>query len=116
MLAGCLLAALTYVPLFMALKAVINPGMAPAVTTLSLPARPPPVAHPLRADAVRDHGLRSHRRLPRGAFPDLDPLHVDVAAVPPGQRLVRRLLLIATAVTTSAWSRETFGAGAIYTA
>jgi len=44
MLAGCLLAALTYVPLFMALKAVINPGMAPSVTTLSLGAATAAVA------------------------------------------------------------------------
>jgi MFS family permease len=34
MLAGCVLAALTYVPIYQAMKALANPGMAPAVTSL----------------------------------------------------------------------------------
>src|SRR6185436_2880249 len=34
MLAGCALAAVTYVPLYMATKALVNPTMAPSVTSL----------------------------------------------------------------------------------
>ena len=39
---------------------------------------------------LRDHGVRPDRGVPGGAVPDPDPLHVDVAAVPHRQRLVRR--------------------------
>jgi MFS family permease len=116
MLAGCLLAALTYVPLFMALKAVINPGMAPAVTTLSLPAAAAAVAilfvqmlyvtmvyGPIAAylvelfpTSIRYTSMSLPYHLGNGWFGGFLPL-------------------IATAVTTSAWARQTFGAGAIYT-
>ena len=40
---------------------------------------------------LRDHGLRPDRGVAGGAVPDPDPLHLDVAAVPHRQRLVRRL-------------------------
>jgi MFS family permease len=116
MLAGCLLAALTYVPLFMALKAVINPGMAPAVTTLSLGAAAAAVAilfvqmlyvtmvyGPIAAylvelfpTSIRYTSMSLPYHLGNGWFGGFLPL-------------------IATAVTTSAWARETFGTGAIYT-
>ncbi len=39
---------------------------------------------------LRHHGLRPDRRVPGGALPDRDPLHLDVAAVSHRQRLVRR--------------------------
>jgi len=116
MLAGCLLAALTYVPLFMALKAVINPGMAPAVTTLSRGAATAAVAilfvqmlyvtmvyGPIAAylvelfpTSIRYTSMSLPYHLGNGWFGGFLPL-------------------IATAVTTSAWARETFGTGAIYT-
>ena len=116
MLAGCLLAALTYVPLFMALKAVINPDMAPAVTTLSVGAAAAAVAilfvqmlyvtmvyGPIAAylvelfpTSIRYTSMSLPYHLGNGWFGGFLPL-------------------IATAVTTSAWARNTFGAGAIYT-
>jgi MFS family permease len=116
MLAGCLLAALTYVPLFMALKAVINPGMAPAVTTLSLPAAAAAVAilfvqmlyvtmvyGPIAAylvelfpTSIRYTSMSLPYHLGNGWFGGFLPL-------------------IATAVTTSAWATQNFGANAIYT-
>jgi MFS family permease len=116
MLAGCLLAALTYVPLFMALKAVINPGMAPAVTTLSLGAAAAAVAilfvqmlyvtmvyGPIAAylvelfpTSIRYTSMSLPYHLGNGWFGGFLPL-------------------IATAVTTSSWARDNFGAGAIYT-
>jgi hypothetical protein len=40
---------------------------------------------------LRDHGLRADRRLAGGAVPGAHPLHLDVAAVPHRQWLVRRL-------------------------
>ena len=39
---------------------------------------------------LRDDGLRTDRGVPRRAVPGPDPVHVDVAAVPHRQRLVRR--------------------------
>ncbi len=116
MLAGCLLAALTYVPLFMALKAVVNPSMAPVVTTLSLGAAAAAVAilfvqmlyvtmvyGPIAAylvelfpTSIRYTSMSLPYHLGNGWFGGFLPL-------------------IATAVTTSAWARDTFGAGAIYT-
>jgi MFS family permease len=116
MLAGCLLAALTYVPLFMALKAVVNPQMAPAVATLSPGASAAAVAilfvqmlyvtmvyGPIAAylvelfpTSIRYTSMSLPYHLGNGWFGGFLPL-------------------IATAVTTSAWAREAFGAGAIYT-
>jgi hypothetical protein len=63
MLAGCLLAALTYVPIYVAMTQLANPDGVAKVTALPLD----------RAAGV------------------VDPLHVDVPALPPRQRLVRRL-------------------------
>jgi MFS family permease len=152
-LAGCALAAMTYVPIFKALTQTVNPALAqyqlttpitvaasdcsfhifvlPGTTFTdcdrakdfltksglsfeSLPAeaqdrvvttigdrvsrRGGQVAHRLcrdaraagRAHALRDDGLRPDRRVSRRAVPHQDPLHLDVAAVPHRQRLVRR--------------------------
>ncbi len=169
MVAGCLLAALTFIPIFKGLTQSVNPALAEfqaraavtvagadcrfrifarpetpcdqardfltkagvnyeqaapeageaVVTTIAgqrltgfdeaayraalddcrLPDGPGPGAHepaghaaPARdPDAVRDHGVRPDRRLPRRAVPDADPLLVDEPAVPHRQRLVRRL-------------------------
>jgi MFS family permease len=116
MLAGCLLAALTYVPLFMALKAVVNPGMAPAVASLPLGAASAAVAilfvqmlyvtmvyGPIAAylvelfpTSIRYTSMSLPYHLGNGWFGGFLPL-------------------IATAVTTSGWAREAFGAAAIYT-
>ena len=115
MLAGCLLAALTYVPLFMALKAVINPGMAPAVSTLSLGAATAAVVilfvqmlyvtmvyGPIAAylvelfpTSIRYTSMSLPYHLGNGWFGGFLPL-------------------IATAVTTSQWARDAFGSGRIY--
>ena len=116
MLAGCLLAALTYVPLFMALKAVVNPQMAASVTSLSFGAGAAAVAilfvqmiyvtmvyGPIAAylvelfpTSIRYTSMSLPYHLGNGWFGGFLPL-------------------IATAVTTSAWARNTFGEGAIYT-
>jgi MFS family permease len=115
MLAGCLLAALTYVPLFMALKAAVNPAMAPSVAGLSFGASAAVVAilfvqmlyvtmvyGPIAAylvelfpTSIRYTSMSLPYHLGNGWFGGFLPL-------------------IATAATTSAWARETFGAGAIY--
>ena len=177
-LAGCLIAALTYFPLFHGLTTAVNPALAefqaanpvvlradPATcgfhifvgpwskftdcdkskdfltkaglsfTTEDAPAGTPPsvsigqtridgwdtdkwnaalaaAGYPKAADPARDklgdgrgdpgdhddlrhHGLRPDRRLPGRALPDPHPLHVDVAALPHRQWLVRRNAAIA---------------------
>ncbi len=60
---------------------------------------------------LRDHGVRADRGLPGRDVPDQDPLHLDVAALPHRQRLVRRdaaadrdrigRSLLATSITAS---------------
>ena len=47
-------------------------------------------ADPRHHGDLRDHGVRPDRGVPGRAVPDQDPLHLDVAAVPHRQRLVRR--------------------------
>ena len=47
-------------------------------------------ADPRHHGDLRDDGVRPDRRVPGRAVPDPDPLHVDVAALPHRQRLVRR--------------------------
>ena len=46
--------------------------------------------HRLGDGDLRDHGLRPDRGVPRGDVPHAHPLHLDVAALPHRQRLVRR--------------------------
>ncbi|HET8645030.1 MAG TPA: MFS transporter [Vicinamibacteria bacterium] len=116
MLAGCLLAALTYVPIYMATKALVNPGMAPAVTSL-------PFGH--QAGLV---GLLFLQMIyvamvygPIAAFlVELFPTSIRYTSMSLPYHLGNGwfggfLPLIATALTTSAWARERFGAAAIYT-
>ena len=60
-------------------------------------------ADPVHHGDLRDHGVRADRGVPGRAVPDEDPLHVDVAAVPHRQRLVRRH---AAADWRPRWSRR----------
>jgi MFS family permease len=116
MLGGCLLAAVGYLPLFMGLKAAVNPEMAPSVASLSMGASAAVVAilfvqmlfvamvyGPIAAylvelfpTSIRYTSMSLPYHLGNGWFGGFLPL-------------------IATAVTTSAWARSTFGEGAIYT-
>ena len=115
MLAGCLLAAVTYVPLFMATKALANPAMAASVTEL-------PWAN--RAGLV---GILFVQMLyvamvygPIAAFlVELFPTSIRYTSMSLPYHLGNGwfggfLPLIATAVTTSAWAKAAFGPGAIY--
>jgi MFS family permease len=116
MLAGCLLAALTYVPIYRAMKALANPDMAASVTSLSLGSQ---------AGLV---GLLFLQMVyvamvygPIAAFlVELFPTSIRYTSMSLPYHLGNGwfggfLPLIATAVTTSAWARAHFGAGAIYT-
>jgi MFS family permease len=115
MLAGCLLGALTYVPLFMGLREVVNPTLVPKVTSLSAAAFAGTVAlltiqmvyvamvyGPIAAflvelfpTAIRYTSMSLPYHIGNGVFGGCLPL-------------------IATAVTGSAWAKSTFGGGAMY--
>ena len=116
MLAGCLLGALTYLPLFMALKAAVNPQMAPAVSSL-----PPGAAAAAVAILFVQMLYVTMVYGPIAAYlVELFPTSIRYTSMSLPYHLGNGwfggfLPLIATAVTTSAWARETFGAGAIYT-
>jgi MFS family permease len=116
MLAGCLLAALTYVPLYRATRALANPTMAASVTELSWPA------------ILGLVGILFVQMLyvamvygPIAAFlVELFPTSIRYTSMSLPYHLGNGwfggfLPLIATAVTTSAWARTTFGPNAIYT-
>ncbi len=116
MLAGCAVAALTYVPIYMGMTALANPAGVAAVTSLPAPAFLGLVAllwlqmiyvcmvyGPIAAflvelfpTSIRYTSMSLPYHLGNGWFGGFLPL-------------------IATAVTTSAWAKNTFGAGAIYT-
>jgi MFS family permease len=116
MLAGCLLAALTYVPLYMAMKRLANPDMASTVTSLPWDRQAGLVAilfvqmlyvtmvyGPIAAylvelfpTSIRYTSMSLPYHLGNGWFGGFLPL-------------------IATALTTSEWARSRFGEGAIYT-
>jgi MFS family permease len=116
MLAGCALAALTYLPIYHAMKALANPEMAASVTSLS---------------AGRATGLvlllflqMTYVAMVYGPIAaylvELFPTSIRYTSMSLPYHLGNGwfggfLPLIATAVTTSAWARETFGEGAIYT-
>ncbi len=116
MLVGCLLAALTYVPLYAATKALANPSMTAAVTELPLGSRAGLVAilfvQMLYVAMV--YG-------PIAAFlVELFPTSIRYTSMSLPYHLGNGwfggfLPLIATAVTTSAWAKAAFGADAIYT-
>jgi MFS family permease len=116
MLAGCLLAALTYVPLYVATKALANPAMAPSVTSLPWP------------NLLGLVGILFVQMIyvamvygPIAAFlVELFPTSIRYTSMSLPYHLGNGwfggfLPLIATAVTTSAWARASFGANAIYT-
>jgi MFS family permease len=116
MLAGCVLAALTYVPIYVAIQRLANPTMAPAVTELSVPAMAGIVllivVQMLYVTMV--YG-------PIAAFlVELFPTSIRYTSMSLPYHLGNGwfggfLPLIATATTTSAWARESFGHGAIFT-
>jgi MFS family permease len=116
MLAGCVLAALTYVPIYMAIQWLANPTMAPAVSELSVPAMAGIVllivVQMLYVTMV--YG-------PIAAFlVELFPTSIRYTSMSLPYHLGNGwfggfLPLIATATTTSAWARESFGQGAIFT-
>ncbi len=115
MLAGCLLAALTYVPIYMAMKHFANPGMAPQVQTLPLGNV---VALVLLLGLQMVYVAMVYG--PIAAFlVELFPTSIRYTSMSLPYHLGNGwfggfLPLIATAATTSVWAQETFGAGAIY--
>ena len=116
MLAGCALAAATYVPIYMAMTALANPDGAAAVTSLP----------PLRAVGLV--GLLFLQMVyvtmvygPIAAFlVELFPTNIRYTSMSLPYHLGNGwfggfLPLIATAVTTSDWAQTTFGSGGRYT-
>jgi MFS family permease len=115
MLAGCVLAAITYVPIYMAMKAFANP-------------RGLPVADPAEMNWVALILLICLQMVyvcmvygPIAAFlVELFPTKIRYTSMSVPYHLGNGwfggfLPLIATAVTTSEWAKSQFGAGAIYT-
>jgi MFS family permease len=115
MLAGCLLAALTYVPIYMATQALVNPTLAPAVTSLPLANQAGLVAL-LFVQMIYVAMVYG----PIAAFlVELFPTSIRYTSMSLPYHLGNGwfggfLPLIATALTTSQWARDTFGAGAIF--
>jgi MFS family permease len=116
MLTGCLLAALTYVPLYMALRALVNPSMVASVTSLPL-SNCAGVVAVLFVQMVYVAMVYG----PIAAYlVELFPTSIRYTSMSLPYHLGNGwfggfLPLIATAVTTSAWAKTTFGDGAIYT-
>jgi MFS family permease len=116
MLAGCALAALTYLPLYKATTALANPTLAPSVTSL-------PAANIAGLIAILFVQMIYVTMVygPIAAFlVELFPTSIRYTSMSLPYHLGNGwfggfLPLIATALTTSAWARETFGSGAIYT-
>jgi MFS family permease len=115
MLTGCLLAAITYVPIYMAIKALANPAMLPRVESL------PP------GTTVMLIGLLALQMIyvtmvygPIAAFlVELFPTSIRYTSMSLPYHLGNGwfggfLPLIATAATTSQWARDTLGPQAIY--
>ncbi|MFM2416101.1 MAG: hypothetical protein RL385_824 [Pseudomonadota bacterium] len=115
MMAGCVLGALTYLPIYMAMKAFSNPhGLA--------------AADPAEVNMFAMVVLVAVQMIyvtmvygPIAAFlVELFPTQIRYTSMSIPYHLGNGwfggfLPLIATAVTTSAWARDTFGEGAIYT-
>jgi MFS family permease len=115
MLGGCALAALTYVPLFMAMKHFANPDGLPK-------ADPSQVNVPALVAIVFVQMIYVCMVYgPIAAFlVELFPTRIRYSSMSLPYHLGNGwfggfLPLIATAVTASAWAKDTFGAGAIYT-
>jgi MFS family permease len=115
MLAGCALAAATYVPIYMGMKALANPSMAPTVASLPLANQAGLVAL-LFVQMIYVAMVYG----PIAAFlVELFPTSIRYTSMSLPYHLGNGwfggfLPLIATAVTTSAWARATFGPDAIY--
>jgi len=115
MLGGCLLAALTYVPIYQAMKALANPTMAPTVTHLS-----PASAAGLVVLLFIQMTYVTMVYGPIAAYlVELFPTSIRYTSMSLPYHLGNGwfggfLPLIATAVTTSAWARAAFGEGAIF--
>jgi MFS family permease len=115
MLAGCALGAITYVPLFMAMKHFANPDGLPKAdpAQVNVPA--------LIAIVLVQMVYVCMVYGPIAAFlVELFPTRIRYSSMSLPYHLGNGwfggfLPLIATAVTTSTWAKETFGAGAIYT-
>jgi MFS family permease len=115
MLAGCVLGALTYVPIFMAMKHFTNPQGLPA-------ADPAQVNHFMMVVLLTVQMLYVCMVYgPIAAFlVELFPTRVRYTSMSLPYHLGNGwfggfLPLIATAVTTSAWAQTTFGENALYT-
>jgi MFS family permease len=116
MLTGCVLAALTYVPIYMGIHHLANPTLAPKVTSLDAGAFAGIVAL-LALQMVYVTMVYG----PIAAFlVELFPTSIRYTSMSLPYHLGNGwfggfLPLIATAVMSSAWAKATFGAGAIYT-
>jgi MFS family permease len=116
MLGGCLLGALTYVPLYMAMKTLANPTMASSVTSL-------PFRNQAGIVAILFVQMLYVTMVygPIAAFlVELFPTSIRYTSMSLPYHLGNGwfggfLPLIATAVTTSVWAKDKFGANAIYT-
>jgi len=115
MLAGCLLAAVTYVPLYMAMKWLANPAMEPSVTSL-------PAANMAGLVLILFVQMVYVTMVygPIAAFlVELFPTSIRYTSMSLPYHLGNGwfggfLPLIATALTTSQWARDAWGGGAIY--
>jgi len=116
MLTGCLLAALTYLPIYIAIQRLANPTMASSVTELSIGAAVGIVAL-LTLQMVYVAMVYG----PIAAFlVELFPTSIRYTSMSLPYHLGNGwfggfLPLVATATTTSLWAKGTFGAGAIFT-
>jgi MFS family permease len=110
MMGGCLLGALTYLPIFMAMKHFANPDGLPA-------------ANPAQINRAAMVALLALQMVygPVAAFlVELFPTKIRYTSMSLPYHLGNGwfggfLPLIATALTASAWAKRTFGSGAIYT-
>jgi MFS family permease len=115
MLAGCLLAAITYIPLYVAMKWLANPDKAASVTSL-------PVSHMAGIVLILFVQMVYVTMVygPIAAFlVELFPTSIRYTSMSLPYHLGNGwfggfLPLIATALTTSQWARDAFGDEAIY--
>jgi MFS family permease len=116
MLTGCALGALTYVPIFMGIRALVNPTLAPKVASLPASAFIGVVAL-LAVQMVYVTMVYG----PIAAFlVELFPTSIRYTSMSLPYHLGNGwfggfLPLIATSVMASDWAKATFGSGAIYT-
>jgi len=115
MLAGCALAALTYIPIYMGMVALSNPNHLPQ-------ADPAQINHAGLVVLLTIHMVYVCMVYgPIAAFlVEMFPTKIRYTSMSVPYHLGNGwfggfLPLIATAVTASAWAKESFGAGAIYT-